>query len=130
MTTTINNLHHTGRRAGRPPTRHPTPAPDAPVDIYQCDDHYVVLGDLPGLDPGSLDVAVDGTIITIRGHRSAPHLPGATRVTGHRPYGHINHRIRLDQPASGHGITATYTERCAHPHHPTSNRSGRGCSST
>jgi HSP20 family molecular chaperone IbpA len=57
-----------------------------------------------------LDVAVDGTTITVRGHRGAPHLPEATRVTGQRPYGHIDRRTQLDEPATGHGITATYTD--------------------
>jgi HSP20 family protein len=39
--------------------------------VAEADDHYVVLCDLPGLDTGTLDVRVDGTTITIRGHRSA-----------------------------------------------------------
>jgi HSP20 family protein len=49
------------------------------VDIYRCDGHYVVLCDLPGLTPGSLDVEADGSTITIHGYRDAPHLPDATR---------------------------------------------------
>jgi HSP20 family protein len=111
MTTTTNAPDRTARRHTQPVARHrPAPAPDVPADIYQCDDHYVVLCDLHGLDPGTLDVAVDGTTITIRGHRSAPHIPDATRVIGHRPHGHIDQRIPLDRPATGHGITATYTD--------------------
>jgi HSP20 family molecular chaperone IbpA len=74
MSRSINAPDRTVRRPGRLTNRHhPAPAPAVPVDIYQCDDHYVVLCDLPGMDPGSLGVEVDGTTITIRGHRGAPH---------------------------------------------------------
>jgi HSP20 family protein len=111
MTTTINAPDRIVRRPSRLTNRHRTPhAPAVPVDIYHCDDHDVVLCDLPGLDPGSLDVNVDGTTITIHGHRGAPHLPDAIRVTGQRPHGAIHQQIQLTQPATGHGITATYTD--------------------
>jgi HSP20 family protein len=102
---------HTTRRPGRVSTRYPRAGrPAVPVDIYQCDDHYVVLCDLPGLDPGSLDVRIDGTTITIHAHRSAPHPPDATLVSGQRPHGTIIQRIQLAQPATGTAITATYTD--------------------
>ena len=111
MTATATSRNHTmhrpatGTHAGRQRRRR-----QAPVDIYRCDDHYVVLCDLPGLEPGTLDVRVDGTTITIRGQRSALPLPDATCVTGERPLGATERHIRLDQPAAGTGITATYTD--------------------
>ena len=92
-------------RTGRPRRR-----PQVPADIYRCDDHYVVLCDLPGLDTGTLDVRVQGTTITIRAERSAPPLHDATCITGERPLGLIERHIDLDQPAAGTGITATYTD--------------------
>ncbi|AVT37708.1 Hsp20/alpha crystallin family protein [Plantactinospora sp. BB1] len=111
MTTTSNAPDRAVHRLSRPThRRHRTPAPAVPVDIYRREDHDVVLCDLPGLDPGSLDVEADGTTITVRGHRSAPHLPDATPVTNQRPSGIIDQQIRLDRPATGHGITATYTD--------------------
>jgi HSP20 family protein len=110
MTTTISAPERTVHRTGRPVRPRRGRVSQVPADVYQCDDHYVVLYDLPGLDPGSLDVAVDGTTIIIHAHRGAPHIPDATRVTGHRPYGNIDQRIELDRPATGHGITATYTD--------------------
>jgi len=105
--TTQHTVHSpsTGNVTGRQRRR-----PQVPVDIYRCDDHYVVLCDLPGLDTGTLDVRVDGTTVTVHGYRSAPPLTDATRVTGERPLGAIERRIRLDQPATGTGITATYTD--------------------
>jgi HSP20 family protein len=106
MTPTATSSHTVHRPAAGRQRHHRR----VPVDIYRCDDHYVVLCDLPGLDPGSLDVQVDGTTVTIHGHRSAPPLQDATCVAGERPLGTIEQQLRLAEPATGHGITATYTD--------------------
>ncbi|TQC38270.1 Hsp20/alpha crystallin family protein, partial [Rhodococcus sp. WS4] len=34
-----------------------------PMDLYRSGDHYVLHADLPGVDPGSVDVSVDGGIL-------------------------------------------------------------------
>jgi HSP20 family protein len=106
MTATATSNHTVHRpAAGRQRRRR-----GVPVDIYRCDDHYVVLCDLPGVDPGSLDVEVDGITVTIHGHRSAPPLQDVTCVTGERPLGTIEQQLRLAEPATGQGITATYID--------------------
>ena len=38
-----------------------------PMDLYRDGDHYVLTADLPGIDPGSVDIDVDGQLLTIRG---------------------------------------------------------------
>ena len=85
MRTSAHGTVH--RPAGLTSRRRHRRPPAVPVDIYRCEDHYLVLCDLPGLDPGSLDVHVNGTTITIFGHRSSPALHGATCVTDQRPVG-------------------------------------------
>ncbi|MFJ1543267.1 Hsp20/alpha crystallin family protein [Micromonospora chalcea] len=106
-TTSKPALHRavTANRTGRSRRR-----PQVPADVYRCDDHYVVLCDLPGLDTSTLDVCVQGATISIRAERSAPPLHGATCVTGERPVGLIERHIDLDQPAASTGVTATYTD--------------------
>ena len=42
-----------------------------PMDLFRDGDHYVLTADLPGVDPGSVDVDVDGQLLTIRAERSA-----------------------------------------------------------
>jgi HSP20 family protein len=37
-----------------------------PMDLYRDADHYVLNADLPGIDPGSVDIDVDGQLLTIR----------------------------------------------------------------
>lgn len=31
-----------------------------PMDLYREKDHYILSADLPGIDPGSVDIDVDG----------------------------------------------------------------------
>jgi len=42
-----------------------------PMDLYKVDDHYILTADLPGVDPGSIDVNVDNGTLTLTAHRSA-----------------------------------------------------------
>ncbi|MEY8567132.1 Hsp20/alpha crystallin family protein [Corynebacterium sp.] len=41
-----------------------------PMDLYRLDDHYVLTADLPGMDPGSIDVDFDNGTLTITAQRS------------------------------------------------------------
>ncbi len=51
-----------------------------PMDLYRDGDHYVLAADLPGVDPGSVDIDVDGQLLTIRAERT---LGGARRQVDH-----------------------------------------------
>ncbi|HLI27306.1 MAG TPA: Hsp20/alpha crystallin family protein [Chloroflexota bacterium] len=46
-----------------------------PADIYEDDQGLVVLVDVPGVEPGALDVRVDRGVLTIQG-RAAHAAPG------------------------------------------------------
>ena len=59
------------RSTARTPS-HRRRSPRAPTDVYRCQDHYVILCDLPGLGTGTLDIQVDGRTVTVRGHRTCP----------------------------------------------------------
>ncbi len=42
-----------------------------PMDLSKVDDHYLLTADLPGVDPGSIDVSVDNGVLTVSAHRTA-----------------------------------------------------------
>nr|WP_274635638.1 Hsp20/alpha crystallin family protein [Microbacterium bovistercoris] len=42
-----------------------------PVDLFREGDQYVLHADMPGIDPGSIDVDVDGGQLSIRAQRTA-----------------------------------------------------------
>lgn len=46
-------------------------APALPMDLYRTGDHYVMNVDLPGIDPGTIDVSVEDRTLTVRGERTA-----------------------------------------------------------
>ncbi|MDN6623450.1 MAG: Hsp20/alpha crystallin family protein, partial [Acidipropionibacterium jensenii] len=49
-----------------------TPASVAmPMDLYRDGDSYVAELDLPGVDPASIDIDIDGQTLTIRAERSS-----------------------------------------------------------
>ncbi len=60
------------------PTRSEETYVPPPVDIYEDDQGLVVLADLPGVEPGGLDVRVDRDILTIQGR--AAHLASGDPV--------------------------------------------------
>jgi HSP20 family protein len=41
-----------------------------PMDLYRSGDHFVLHCDLAGIDPGSVQVDVDGKVLTIRAERT------------------------------------------------------------
>jgi HSP20 family protein len=41
-----------------------------PMDLYRSGDHYVLHIDLRGVDPGWVDVSVDGGILTVKAQRT------------------------------------------------------------
>ena len=47
-----------------------TSVPTMPMDLYRAGDHYVMHVDLPGVDPGSIDVAFEDRTLTLRAERT------------------------------------------------------------
>jgi HSP20 family protein len=81
-----------------------------PTDVYRSGNHYVVACDLPGIDPGSLDVVVNEDLVTIRAHRSRPTVDKVRWLSSERPTGTVVRQVRLDRPAEAGNITARYTD--------------------
>jgi HSP20 family protein len=69
-----------------PATQEPTRSQEVfappPVDIYEDDQGLVVVADLPGVEPGALDVRVDQGVLTIQGRTQS--LAAGTPL--HREY--------------------------------------------
>jgi HSP20 family molecular chaperone IbpA len=42
------------------------------VDIYETDNSFVLLADMPGVEPQGLDVEAERNLLVIRGHCAAP----------------------------------------------------------
>ncbi len=66
-----------------------------PVDVYREGDRYFLAADLPGLDPGSLEIDVRGQLLTIRGHRTLRGLDGTHWLERDRSRGLIERQVLL-----------------------------------
>ena len=79
-----------------------------PMDLYRDGDHYVVSADLPGIDPGSVDVDVDGQLLTIRAERTLRSQDGVKWITREREAGSFLRQLSLGQGIDTDGIAASY----------------------
>jgi HSP20 family protein len=79
-----------------------------PMDIYREGDHYVLNADLPGVDPGSIDLDVDGQVLTIRAERTARSQEGVKWLAHERPYGSFLRQFNLGDGIATEHISATY----------------------
>lgn len=79
-----------------------------PMDLYKVDDHYVLTADLPGVDPGSVDVSVDNGTLTLTAHRSARSEDSVQWLTSERFFGTYRRQLSLGEGVDTSRITATY----------------------
>lgn len=79
-----------------------------PMDLCKIDDHYVLTADLPGVDPGSVDVTVDNGTLTLTAHRSAPSEDSAQWLTSERFFGTYRRQLSLGDGVDPSRIAATY----------------------
>ncbi|MBM9468381.1 Hsp20/alpha crystallin family protein [Nakamurella leprariae] len=79
-----------------------------PMDVVKVDDHFVVLADLPGVDPGSVDLDVDHNTLTIRAHRTAAEHQGGQWLTNERFAGSYLRQLSLGDGVDTERISANY----------------------
>lgn len=79
-----------------------------PMDLYKVDDHYVLTADLPGVDPGSVDVSVDNGTLTLTAHRSARSEDSVHWLTSERFFGTYRRQLSLGEGIDTGKIAATY----------------------
>jgi len=78
------------------------------VDIREEGDRFVILADIPGVDPKDIEIHMDKGILTIRGQRSAESKEDGPRYSRvERAHGVFYRRFALPDSANPEGITAT-----------------------
>jgi HSP20 family protein len=79
-----------------------------PMDLYRSGDHYVLHADLPGVDPGSVDVGVENGTLTIRAQRSERTEDGVQWIASERFTGTYLRQVALGDDIDADRISATY----------------------
>ena len=79
-----------------------------PMDAYRVGDNFVAHFDLPGVDPGSIDLAVEGNTLTISAERSVPQLENAEWTIAERPFGSYTRQLVLGRSLDTERLEASY----------------------
>ncbi|GAT74200.1 Hsp20/alpha crystallin family protein [Microbacterium hydrocarbonoxydans] len=79
-----------------------------PVDLFRDGEQYVLHADLPGVDPGSIDVDVDGGQLTIRAQRTADSREGVRWLARERGAGSFLRQFTLGDGVDVDKISANY----------------------
>ncbi|MEU4688782.1 Hsp20/alpha crystallin family protein [Actinoplanes sp. NPDC023714] len=81
-----------------------------PMDLYRSGDHFVLHCDLAGIDPGSVQVDVDGRVLTIRAERTARTDADVQWVRRERLTGTFERRLTLGDGLDLDRISATWQD--------------------
>ncbi len=77
------------------------------VDIREEADRFLILADLPGIDPAEVEVLMDKGILSIKGERKQEADASSNRFSRiERRYGSFHRRFALPDTADAEGITA------------------------
>lgn len=93
-----------------------------PVDLYRDQDQYILSADLPGVDPGSVDVDVDGQLLTVRATRTAAAHENAQWLVQERPSGTYLRQFSLGDGVDSSRISANYDNGVLSVHIPVSEK--------
>ena len=81
-----------------------------PMDLYRSGDHYVLHVDLPGADPGTIDVNVEDRTLTIRAQRTGQTAHDVQWLAKERPTGAYARQVTVGRGLALDAISATYAD--------------------
>ena len=90
--------------AGRPALR------AMPMDLYRHGDEYILRADLPGIDPATIDVDIDGQQLTIRAERVVPSGDDVKWLVRERSGGTFVRQLSVGEGIDNAAIDASYED--------------------
>lgn len=81
-----------------------------PMDLYRSGDHYVLHVDLPGADPGTIDVNLEDRTLTIRAERTPRTEQDVQWLAKERPVGTYARQLTVGRGLALDAISATYAD--------------------
>lgn len=79
-----------------------------PLDISRGKDHYVVEADLPGVSPESIELSVEGNVLTIRAERASRHTDDLEVLASERTTGSFVRQLTVGKGFDMDAVTADY----------------------
>jgi HSP20 family protein len=82
-----------------------------PMDIYRTKDgSYHVEADLPGVEPGSIEVTVEHGTLTITAERAPGYGDSEQVIVAERPQGSFTRQLSLGEGVDSDHLTADYAD--------------------
>ncbi|GHH70630.1 Hsp20/alpha crystallin family protein [Promicromonospora soli] len=81
-----------------------------PMDLFRTGDHYVLSMDLPGVDPGTIDVSVEDRTLTVRAERTQRSDTDAQWLVRERPTGTFARQLTVGRGLALERISASYAD--------------------
>jgi HSP20 family protein len=81
-----------------------------PMDAYRRGDEFVVHLDLPGVEPETIDVAVENQVLTVSAERRSEQHEGDQFLVSERPQGRFQRQLRLGSTIDTEAIAASYDD--------------------
>jgi HSP20 family protein len=78
------------------------------MDAYRQGDSFYICLDLPGIDPGSIDLTVEQNVLTLRAERAPVQPDGAQMIVAERPFGTFTRQVFLGETLDSDHIAADY----------------------
>jgi HSP20 family molecular chaperone IbpA len=82
--------------------------PAADCFVTEEPPQLVVLVELAGVDPGSIEIAIEGTTLTIAGERERPRVAGQVYQQAEIEYGPFERRLELGRSVDAANAEAAY----------------------
>ncbi len=80
-----------------------------PMDAWRQGEQFVVEFDLPGVDPGSIDLDVERNVLTVKAERAAL-SEDAEAIAAERPRGVFSRQLFLGDTLDVDKVEASYTD--------------------
>lgn len=93
-----------------------------PMDVWQAEDGYHVALDLPGVDPGSVEITSERNMLTIRAERRAEYEQGSNVLLAERPQGRFTRQLQVGDALDTEKVQAAYNNGVLHLTIPMSER--------
>jgi len=66
------------------------------VDLYETPNEFILVAELPGVDPASIDLSVTGNLLTLRGVKPPEnHATDGHKLMQERPFGTFHRQVLL-----------------------------------
>ena len=96
--------------------------PVMPMDAYRRNGDFVVHFDLPGIDPGTIDLTVEKNVLTVTAERRFAKQEGDEITVSERPQGRFSRQLFLGESLDPDKISANYDQGVLTLHIPIAER--------